>query len=195
MSKNFVKVSLAVKVAHFLHRLASRQWTLALVLVVAASRTLAAEPPHNVLVLYADNRLIPGIAVLDEAFEAALRAQLGLQVDIFNEFLDLDWLPQGNYREQLVRFLREKYAGTRVDALVAVRGPALQFLLAHRDETLSGGSRRSCGRQCEGAGGGQAAAGCDRRSEPIRNGKDARARAAAAPEDPARRGHHGHFRF
>ena len=73
-----------------------------------------------------------------EAFDTELRARLGLQVDSFNEFLDLDRLPQPNYREQLVGFLREKYRATRFDAIVAVRGPALVFVLQHRDQIFPG---------------------------------------------------------
>ncbi len=115
-----------------------RRWAARLILVVLSSQAVAEGPTGNVLVLYSDNRLLPGVAVIDEAFDSRLRAELGLQVDLFNEFLDLDRLPQEMYHRGLVRFLGEKYRGTRIDALVAVRGPVLRFLLEHRDELFPG---------------------------------------------------------
>ena len=42
------------------------------------------------------------------------------------------------YEDDLVAFLRKKYAGTQIDAIVAVRSPALKFLLQRRDQFLPG---------------------------------------------------------
>ena len=39
------------------------------ILALAGTLALAAEPPRNVLVLYSDNRLLPGLAVIDETLD------------------------------------------------------------------------------------------------------------------------------
>ena len=109
-----------------------------LILALAGALALAAEPPRNVLVLYSDNRVLPGLAVLDETLDKALRADYGPQVELFNEFLGLEGSLPAGYGDDLVAFLRKKYAGTRIDAIVAIRGPALKFLLERRDQILPG---------------------------------------------------------
>ncbi len=40
------------------------------------------------LVLYSQNRLVPGNVAVDRGLRAALGGAQGLQVDIFSEFLD-----------------------------------------------------------------------------------------------------------
>ena len=90
------------------------------------------------LVLYSDNRVLPGLAILDETLVTVLRADYGPQVELFNEFLGLDGSRPAGYEDDLVAFLRKKYAGTQIDAIVAVRSPALKFLLQRRDQFLPG---------------------------------------------------------
>ena len=125
-------------IAHFVLAAASLRWLAGLILALAATLALAAEPPRNVLVLYSDNRVLPGLAVIDETLDRVLRAEYGPEVELFNEFLDLDGPRPAGYEDDLVAFLRKKYAGTRIDAIVAVRGPALKFLLQRRDQFLPG---------------------------------------------------------
>jgi hypothetical protein len=104
----------------------------------AAALALAAEPPPNVLVLYSDNRVLPGLAIIDETLDGVLRAEYGPEIDMFSQFLDLDRPRPAGYEDDLVEFLRKKYAGTQVGAIVAVRSPALKFLLQRRDQFLPG---------------------------------------------------------
>jgi hypothetical protein len=51
-----------------------------LALVFAAASAFAATPSHRILVLYSDNHVLPSVAVIDEALNAALRARFGSQV-------------------------------------------------------------------------------------------------------------------
>ena len=47
------------------------------------------------LVLYSDNRLLPGLAVIDETLDRVLRTQYEPEVELFNEFLDLESITAG----------------------------------------------------------------------------------------------------
>ena len=112
------------------------------IFALAATLALAAEPPRKVLVVYSDNRLLPGLAVIDEALDSVLRTEYGPEIELLNEFFDLDRPGPAAYEDDLVAFLRKKYAGTKIDAIVAVRGPALKFLLQRRDQLFP--AFRSC---------------------------------------------------
>lgn len=120
-----------------LFRLAASLWCVAvLIMALAAAPALAAQPSRNVLVLNSDSNVLPGLAVFNESLVMALRADYGPEVELSNEFLGLDEPRPAGYGDDLVEFLRKKYAETRFDAVVTVRGPALKFLLEHRDEFL-----------------------------------------------------------
>ncbi len=67
-----------------------------------------------------------------------LRAEYGPEIELFNDFLDLDRPRPPGYEDDLVEFLRKKYAGTHIGAIVAVRSPALKFVLQRRDQFLPG---------------------------------------------------------
>ena len=128
-------------IARFILAAASRRWLTRLagvILALTATLALAAEPPRKVLVVYSDNRLLPGLAVIDEALDSVLRTEYGPEIELLNEFFDLDRPGPAAYEDDLVAFLRKKYAGTQIDAIVAVRGPALKFLLQRRDQFLPG---------------------------------------------------------
>lgn len=55
-------------------------------------------------------------------------------VELFTEHLDLSWASGQDYEAQLALFLREKYAGRRIDLVVPVLAHALRFALTHREE-------------------------------------------------------------
>ncbi len=130
--------SLPSSSAHFILAATSLRWLAGVILALAGMLALAAEPHRNVLVLYSGNRVLPGFVILDETIDAALRADYGPQVELFNEFLGVDGSLPAGYGDDLVAFLRKKYAGTRIDAIVAIRSPALKFLLQRRDQFLPG---------------------------------------------------------
>ena len=76
--------------AHFILAAASLRWLAGVILALAGTLALAAEPPRNVLVLYSDNRVLPGLAIIDETLDSVLRAEYGPEIELFNEFLALD---------------------------------------------------------------------------------------------------------
>ncbi len=99
------------------------------VLVQAA---LAAEP-RNVLVLYSNNRLVPGNVAVDRGLRAALASTADRPVQFFSEFLDRPEFSGAAYEETMTSYLRDKYAARPPDAIVAVNDDAVEFLARNRD--------------------------------------------------------------
>jgi signal transduction histidine kinase len=91
----------------------------------------AAPAPGNVLVIASRDSLQPAY----ERFMSGFRASFDVDDpnrEVFTEFLDSSRFPQLEQRERALRMLREKYAATRIDLLVATSPPALRFVLENR---------------------------------------------------------------
>ena len=123
---------------------ALRPWAaslgLAVVLVVLLVAPGAAEDPRrvNVLLLYSEPRVVPSIVAIDEAFRSTLEARLGGGVYFYTEFLDvslfIDNVPQRELRDLLIR----KYAGRRLDLVVAVSSRGLRIAVQNRPVLFPG---------------------------------------------------------
>jgi signal transduction histidine kinase len=103
--------------------------------LLLATPGLAAErqDPANVLLAYAQRRLLPALVDLDESIRSTIQAQSSRPVIFHTEFLDLDGGREAAYEEKLLELLRLKYAGDKPDLIVSGTSRALRFLLAHRD--------------------------------------------------------------
>jgi PAS domain S-box-containing protein len=81
-----------------------------------------------VLVLYWDNKDFPGNILFDQAFQTVLKQRLGPPVEYYTEYLEPIRFP-GEFQALVLRgYLRDKYAGRNIDAVVAVGDPPLDFL-------------------------------------------------------------------
>ncbi|HNY63997.1 MAG TPA: ABC transporter substrate binding protein [Deltaproteobacteria bacterium] len=119
--------------------------------VLCAALTLACallSPPacadpavrsREILILYHEAGFAaPSNRALFTGMHAFFAANSGSKVIMYTETLDLS-LFQGEGEEQaLVDFYQRKYAFEHIDALVPVQGPALDFLLKHRDTLFPG---------------------------------------------------------
>lgn len=94
--------------------------------------------PKTVLVLYDGGREFTSIQLTDHGIESTLNRALSNRVTIFREYMDLTRIYPANYPQSLRDFYRSKYSGSRPDAIVAIRGRTLDFLLQHGDELFSG---------------------------------------------------------
>jgi len=96
-------------------------------------QAVVAAEPKNVLVIYSNNRLVPGNIAVDRGLRAALTDTPGNPpVQIFSEFLDRPEFSGEAYELTLTTYLREKYATHRPDAIVVVSDDALGFVLHQR---------------------------------------------------------------
>ena len=109
----------------------------------------AALPAHSetqhVVVLYDERLTLPGLSVLDASLVRALTSGSPSTLEIYQEVMDLSRFGSNAYLLELRDHLRDKYRGRRVDAAVAVMGPALDFLLIHGHEVFPGTPIVFCG--------------------------------------------------
>jgi signal transduction histidine kinase len=117
------------------------------------ARAIAAAPPEpptqarqRILVFYdEDKQDFPGLAAIDRTLRESFRSELGKAVEIHSESLDLSQFERPGYDTALADFYRRKYAGTKLDLIVAVMEPSLDFLLQHGETLFPGVPIVFCG--------------------------------------------------
>ena len=87
-----------------------------------------------VLVLYGDRLSIPAMNATEQGLMAGLSRGRLEDLEIFSEYLDLARFPAAQYGDDLVRYLRTKYAARKPDVVIVVGSSALELAVAHRDE-------------------------------------------------------------
>ncbi len=108
---------------------------LALLLLVTSfwSAAGAEERPRRILMLHAFNYTFPSTTIGGDAARKRLLERSPHTIEIAGEFLDLARFPGPDHEKRLVSFLREKYAGSPPDVVMALGNLALQFIVKHRD--------------------------------------------------------------
>lgn len=89
--------------------------------------------PHRILLLYSDNHLLPAISRFDQSIREVFQAELGSSLEFYNEFMDSERFPKPEDKTRWAEYLAQKYRETKVSIIVAVRGPALKFLMEYRE--------------------------------------------------------------
>jgi signal transduction histidine kinase len=100
----------------------------------ASSASVLAAPSRDLLVLYSNSRLLPGIVAVDRGLRDALADDSGLRIHLFSEFLDSPEFGGEAYERTIVAYLNSKYSDRRPQALLAVSDAAFVFLVRHRQE-------------------------------------------------------------
>jgi signal transduction histidine kinase len=111
--------------------------------LMGASSALSAT--RHVVLLFDERPQLPGLAALDAEFVRALQTGSTDQIEIYREAMDLSRFDSAAYRAGLRDFLRQKYADKKIDAAVAVLGPALDFLLDQDTPIFPGAAIVFCG--------------------------------------------------
>lgn len=92
----------------------------------------------HVMVLYSNNRLVPGNVEVDRGLKAAL-ADHGVEpARVFSEFLDSPEFRGDSYEELMIVYLHGKYATSPPDVIVTVSDDALSFVVRHRSRLFPG---------------------------------------------------------
>ena len=114
---------------------------------LAATSAPAAGQSHHkrVLLLFDEDRALPGLAVLDQALRSTLSAGLEGDVEFFTESTHSAQFPEEEHDRALRDYFVKKYAGRRLDLIIGVMGPAVKFLLQHADAIAPGVPVVFCG--------------------------------------------------
>jgi signal transduction histidine kinase len=111
----------------------------ALPLLCLAAEAAASANVRTVVALYPENAEgAPGNVLVLASIRSTFAAASSEQIQIRNEYLDLSRFQAPDQRRFLVDFLRHKYAGQKIDLVMAGLGSSLDFVLQHRDEIFRG---------------------------------------------------------
>jgi hypothetical protein len=109
---------------------------LGILLWVLTGPSAAAQPnAKNVVVLFSFFERNP---VSLEAIESSLRAHVPWPVDFSVEYLENPRFYEVVYRESLAETIRRGYSGEKLDLVIVVSSPGLQFALEYRDKMFPG---------------------------------------------------------
>lgn len=103
----------------------------------AAQSLLRPQSPRTVLAVHWGPPDFPSTPGVNDAIREALSKYDG-PVDFFAEYLESDRVTAEDASSALADYIRRKYRGRRIDVVVAIADPALQFVLQHRAELFAG---------------------------------------------------------
>src|SRR4051812_44813162 len=104
----------------------------AVVAVLSCPPAPAAEPtaPKLVVVIYPDSSDgSPGMVAVNRVLRETLAGESPRRVEIHNEYVDTSRLPDAEFRRAQAALLRHKYAGRKIDLVVAGLSSGLDFVL------------------------------------------------------------------
>ncbi|HET6646478.1 MAG TPA: sigma 54-interacting transcriptional regulator [Pyrinomonadaceae bacterium] len=121
-----------------------------MLLVLVSVMTANGQPQSdstekNVLVLYDEQIVMPGLETLDQSIRATLSSHTSAKVNIYNEWMDLSRFDESGYRLFLRDYYKQKYSRKKLDVVIAALGPSLDFALAHMEEIAPGTPIVFCG--------------------------------------------------
>lgn len=105
----------------------------------------SAQPEHKrALLIYDEDKTLPGLSVLDQALRSSLSAD-DASIEFFTESMNLSQFNDEHYEQVLAQHYANKYRARKPDLIIAVIGPALGFLLRHGDRIFPGVPIVFCG--------------------------------------------------
>jgi len=111
--------------------------------------TAVAEAPvkdqRKVLVIYSSREDAPYTALIESAVRNTLSAGLADRLDYYAEYVDLARFSAPEYQDELQGFLSRKYAGRRLDVVIAEGNAPLGFVARHGAMSFSALARKPNG--------------------------------------------------
>src|SRR5262249_39245831 len=105
----------------------------ALLALVPSASAAGADNIRRVLVLYPVSDGQPGGFLFDQSLRSACQGESNQRIELSSEYLDAVRFPDDRYQRQLAEFLRQKYAGRRIDVVIPALAPSLDFVLKYRE--------------------------------------------------------------
>jgi signal transduction histidine kinase/ABC-type uncharacterized transport system substrate-binding protein len=123
-----------------------RVWHRRLVAALALAGLFGWCPPafaqdpaaHTVLTIHWGAEDFPGTATLDAAIREGLQSPSATPVNYYAEYLESEVFPPATAAATLHDYIASKFAGRRIDAVIANTTPALQFAIDHRQALFPG---------------------------------------------------------
>ena len=111
-------------------------------LVVAAAVVMLPTPAHgqsvkNVLFLTAESPDLPANRAILDGIQTALRREFPARVEFSVEAIDARPFPNDIYERRFADLLSEKFRGVRLDLVIAVTQPAVDFVLREHDRLFA----------------------------------------------------------
>jgi hypothetical protein len=94
----------------------------------------AAETPKKVLIFSGVDPYLPGVVVLNQSLRSTLEKSSPGRIEFYSEALDHSRIPDEKYEQEMIKYLRRKYEGEKIDLIFTLASAGLKFLLKHRDE-------------------------------------------------------------
>ena len=110
---------------------------LVLMLVILLVQPLyAAEPGEEkrVLILFSEDKSHPAHEMTERGIREVFRSDKLFKVQLFTEYLDVSRFGGISHARTMADYLRRKYSGVEIHAIIAVYPAAVEFLLAERRE-------------------------------------------------------------
>jgi signal transduction histidine kinase len=115
---------------HQLQRLAAA-FVIAVSLAVEGAGLTSGDAQVKVLALHFARRDSIAFAGVDEALRTALGSALASRLDYYSEFIDLVRFADIGYESAFSGYLRTRYAGERLDVVIATSPAVVEFLKRH----------------------------------------------------------------
>ena len=101
------------------------------ILCTIATPTRAAEDEARVLILNGTDPYLAAFLIVDGAMRASLANETARHITLFSETLDAQRFPIESMEQEFRALFAKKYAALRIDVVVTITRPALDFFLRH----------------------------------------------------------------
>jgi hypothetical protein len=112
-----------------------------LVLTLPLAQPLVATEPKEtkrVLVLYGEGKSNSAHDWTDQGVRAAFRASQWFDVQLYPEYLDDSRFGGAGHVHTMAEYLRRKFVGTKIGAIITVYPPAIDFLMSEEGNVFPG---------------------------------------------------------
>jgi len=99
---------------------------------------LAAKETRRVMVLFTQEKGHPAHDLTEKGIRQSLSSNPVFDVGLYIEYLDSARFPDPSHAEMRAQYLRQKYAGMKLDAIIAVYPSAVEFLLGNGNAVFPG---------------------------------------------------------
>ena len=108
--------------------------------LLLAQPLFATEPKETkrVLVLYGEDKAHPAHELTDQGLRAAFRSSRLFDVQLYPEYLDNSRFGGAGHARTVADYLRRKYAGIKIDAIITVYPSAIDFLMSEEGNIFPG---------------------------------------------------------